>query len=118
MKTSSFKKARESTLCRSRLLALGIAASLVVNLGFPLVSFAAKPRQIPMRTIRIASEGARPPYNYLENNKLAGFEIDLAQDLCDRMQVACTFMTQNWDGLIPGLLTHQYDAIMAAMEIT
>ncbi len=118
MKTSSFKKARESSLCRSRLLALGIAASLLLNLCFPLVSFAAKPHQNPVRTIRIASEGARPPYNYFENNKLAGFEIDLAQDLCARMKVTCIFVTQNWDGLIPGLLAHQYDAIMAAMEIT
>jgi polar amino acid transport system substrate-binding protein len=70
------------------------------------------------RTVRIASEGARPPYNYLEDNKLAGFEIDLARDLCDRMKVSCSFTAQDWDGLIPGLLANHYDAIMAAMEIT
>ena len=69
--------------------------------------------------MRIASEGARPPYNYLDgNNELAGFEIDLARDLCARMKVTCRFMAQDWDGLIPGLLNHQYDAIMAALEIT
>jgi polar amino acid transport system substrate-binding protein len=70
------------------------------------------------KEIRIASEGARPPYNYLDNNELAGFEIDLGRDLCARMKVICRFVTQDWDGLIPGLLSHQYDAIMAAMEIT
>ncbi len=70
------------------------------------------------KDIRIASEGARPPYNYLDNSELAGFEIDLARDLCARMKANCTFVTQDWDGLIPGLLEHQYDAIMAAMEIT
>ncbi|MGB6709357.1 MAG: transporter substrate-binding domain-containing protein, partial [Methylocella sp.] len=58
------------------------------------------------------------PYNYLENNELAGFEIDLARDLCARMKVFCSFTRQDWDGLIPGLLEHRYDAIMAAMEIT
>jgi polar amino acid transport system substrate-binding protein len=68
--------------------------------------------------VRIASEGARPPYNFLENNKLAGFEIDLARDLCARMKVSCGFIAQDWDGLVPGLLEHRYDAIMAAMEIT
>jgi polar amino acid transport system substrate-binding protein len=70
------------------------------------------------RTVRIASEGARPPYNYLERNKLAGFEIDLGRDLCARMKVSCSFVQQDWDGLVPGLLAHHYDAIMAAMEIT
>jgi len=68
--------------------------------------------------VRIASEGARPPYNYLDNNELAGFEIDLARELCARMRVSCSFVVQDWDGLVPGLLEHQYDAIMAAMEIT
>ncbi|MGO9005741.1 MAG: transporter substrate-binding domain-containing protein [Beijerinckiaceae bacterium] len=68
--------------------------------------------------VRIASEGARPPYNYLDNNELAGFEIDLGHAICDRLAIKCSFVTQDWDGLIPGLLDHQYDAIMAAMEIT
>jgi polar amino acid transport system substrate-binding protein len=34
------------------------------------------------------------------------------------MKVSCSFIAQDWDGLIPGLLGHRYDAIMAAMEIT
>ncbi len=70
------------------------------------------------RRLVIASEGARPPYNFLEGDKLAGFEIDLGQDLCRRMAARCTFVAQDWDGLIPGLLARRYDAIMAAMEIT
>jgi polar amino acid transport system substrate-binding protein len=71
------------------------------------------------RDIDIASEGARPPYNYLDqNNELAGFEIDLGRELCARMKARCRFIAQDWDELIPGLLAGQYDAIMAALEIT
>ena len=69
-------------------------------------------------TLTIASEGARPPYNYFEGDRLAGFEVDLAADLCRRMAVTCSFVAQDWDDMIPGLLAHRYDAIMAAMEIT
>ena len=72
----------------------------------------------PAATLRIASEGARPPYNYLDNNELAGFEIDLGRALCAQMKVSCTFVTQDWDGLISGLRHDRFDAIMAAMEIT
>lgn len=68
--------------------------------------------------VRIASEGARPPYNYLDGNELAGFEIELGRTLCLRMKVTCSFVTQDWDNLVPGLIEHRYDAIMAAMEIT
>jgi polar amino acid transport system substrate-binding protein len=71
-----------------------------------------------LQHLTIASEGARPPYNYFDGDTLAGFEIDLGHDLCRRMAVTCTFVAQDWDGLIPGLVAHRYDAIMAAMEIT
>ncbi len=102
----------------ARLLALCFAACLIVNLVWPLGCLAAEASRGGRRTVRIASEGAHPPYNYLENNELAGFEIDLARDLCTRMKVSCSFIAQDWDGLIPGLLAHRYDAIVAAMEIT
>jgi polar amino acid transport system substrate-binding protein len=111
----SVRKGRART---ARLLALCFAACLIVNLVWSLGCLAADASRDGWRTVRIASEGARPPYNYLENNELAGFEIDLARDLCARMKVSCSFIAQDWDGLIPGLLEHRYDAIMAAMEIT
>ena len=69
--------------------------------------------------IRIASEGARPPYNYIDgNNELAGFEIDLGRELCARIKADCTFAVQEWDAMIPRLVANHYDAIMAAMDIT
>jgi polar amino acid transport system substrate-binding protein len=100
------------------LLALCFPACLLLSLVWPPDCAAVEGTRSAWRTVRIASEGARPPYNYLDHNKLAGFEIDLARDLCARMKVSCSFTAQDWDGLIPGLLAHHYDAIMAAMEIT
>ena len=68
--------------------------------------------------IRFASEGARPPFNYLENNQLAGFEIDLANEICARLKATCEFIPDNWDDLIPHMVAGQYDAIIAAMDMT
>lgn len=99
-------------------LGLFLGTCLLLGSAWPLNGTAMEGTKGVWRTVRIASEGARPPYNYLEHNKLAGFEIDLARDLCARMKVSCSFIIQDWDGLIPGLLAHHYDAIMAAMEIT
>ena len=70
-------------------------------------------------TIRIATEGAFPPYNFTKpDGTLAGFEIDFAHDLCRRMKATCEIVAQNWDGIMPGLTGGKYDAIMAAMAIT
>ena len=69
--------------------------------------------------VTIATEGAFAPWNLTEpNGTLAGFEVDLYKDLCNRMKVECTMIAQNWDGIIPGLLAGKYDAIMAGMSAT
>ncbi|TQN60584.1 transporter substrate-binding domain-containing protein [Agrobacterium tumefaciens] len=69
--------------------------------------------------ITIASEGASPPWDYIdETGALVGFDIDVGKELCTRMKIECTFVAQDWDGIIPGLLVKKYDAIMAGMSIT
>ena len=62
-------KSREAT---ALLLALSFAVGLVLNLIWPIGGFAADGSKSSWQTVRIASEGARPPYNYLDHNKLAG----------------------------------------------
>lgn len=69
-------------------------------------------------TIRIATEGAYPPFNYVENNEPTGFEIDLGRALCEAMKASCSFVLQDWDGMISGLKERRYDAILSSMEIT
>ena len=69
--------------------------------------------------IKIATEGAYPPWNDTDaSGNLVGFEIELAQDLCTRMNAACEIIPQKWRGIIKGLNAGKYDAIMAAMSIT
>lgn len=69
--------------------------------------------------IRIATEGAYAPWNFTDSSgKLVGFELDLAMDLCTRMNAECEIVAQAWDGIIPALQAGKYDAIMAGMSIT
>lgn len=69
-------------------------------------------------TIKIATEGVYPPFNYVEGGKLTGFDVDIANALCEKAKVKCEIVTQEWDGMIPALVAHKFDAIVASMNIT
>ena len=70
-------------------------------------------------TVRIASEGAYPPYNFInDDNELDGFERELGDELCERAELTCEWVINDWDTIIPNLVAGNYDAIMAGMSIT
>ncbi len=70
-------------------------------------------------TLRLGTEGAYPPFNYMETDgTVAGFDVDIGLELCKRIGADCDVVAQDWDGIIPGLLANKYDFIIASMFIT
>ncbi|WP_020405397.1 transporter substrate-binding domain-containing protein [Hahella ganghwensis] len=71
------------------------------------------------QVVRLASDFTYPPFNYRDpDGKPVGFDIEIADALCQEMQVKCEWVMQDWSGLIPALLSNKADAIMASMRIT
>jgi polar amino acid transport system substrate-binding protein len=71
------------------------------------------------QAIRIGTEGAYEPWNYVDaSGNLAGLDIDVMNELCKRAGLECTFVQTAWDTIIPNLNAGNYDVIAAGMSIT
>lgn len=71
----------------------------------------------PIR-IGIAAEPYPPFFIADASGQWTGWEIDIANALCAKMQAECEIVPTSWDGLIPELTGKKIDAIMASMTIT
>ncbi|ETS29449.1 MULTISPECIES: arginine ABC transporter substrate-binding protein [Photorhabdus] len=70
-------------------------------------------------TLRFATEATYPPFEFIDaNNKIQGFDIDLANAICEQINATCTFTNQSFDSLIPSLKFRRFDALVAGMDIT
>lgn len=70
-------------------------------------------------TVRMGTEAAYPPYNFInDNGEIDGFERDLGDELCERARLDCEWVQNDWDSIIPNLVSGNYDTIIAGMSIT
>ncbi len=52
------------------------------------------------------------------DGSIAGFDYDIGNALCEQMKAKCTWVEQEFDGLIPALKVRKIDAILSSMSIT
>ncbi|WP_306115206.1 MULTISPECIES: transporter substrate-binding domain-containing protein [unclassified Roseovarius] len=69
--------------------------------------------------VRMGTEGAYPPWNFINDaGEVDGFERELGDELCKRAELTCEWVTNEWDSIIPNLVSGNYDVIIAGMSIT
>ncbi|WP_296418984.1 transporter substrate-binding domain-containing protein [Pseudooctadecabacter sp.] len=69
--------------------------------------------------VRMGTEGAYAPWNFLNDaGEVDGFERELGDELCARAELTCEWVTNEWDSIIPNLVSGNYDTIIAGMSIT
>jgi polar amino acid transport system substrate-binding protein len=69
--------------------------------------------------VRMGTEGAYAPWNFINDaGEVDGFERELGDELCARAELTCEWVTNEWDSIIPNLVSGNYDTIIAGMSIT
>ncbi|WP_179961577.1 transporter substrate-binding domain-containing protein [Pikeienuella piscinae] len=70
-------------------------------------------------TLRMGVEAAYPPFSYInDQNEVDGFEREFGDEICRRAGFDCVWVTNDWETIIPNLVSGNYDTILAAMTIT
>ena len=91
---------------------LALLGALALSV-FSLVS------QADEKPLKIGIEAAYPPFAFKQpDGSIAGFDYDIGNALCEEMKAKCTWVEQEFDGLIPALKVRKIDAILSSMSIT
>lgn len=89
--------------------------TLILTTALALVAGAALAQDV----IRLGTEGAYPPYNFINDaGEIDGFEREFGDEICTRAGLTCEWVTNEWDSIIPNLVSGNYDVIIAGMSIT
>ncbi len=122
--TLSMTSLMTSSMSKKALLLAPLSAAMLMLAGCNNSSAPAEnaeaytASEAPMN-IKIATESSYKPFSYTDaDGKLIGYEIELVDALCAQMKAECEVISQDWDGLIPGLNAQKFDAAIAGMSIT
>lgn len=70
------------------------------------------------KTLVVGTEPTFPPFEFTEDEKDVGFDIDLSQAICDKIGYKMEVKNLGFDALIPALRSGQIDLIAAGMDAT
>lgn len=93
--------------------------TIIALLALGILSMSAGAWAKPWQEIRFGVEAGYAPYEYkTPDGKLAGFDIDLGNEICKRLNAKCVWVENDFDGLIPALQARKFDGILSCMGIT
>ena len=69
--------------------------------------------------IVVAMEGTWAPWTYHDdNNDLVGYDVEVAQNIAEKLGVEVEFVEGEWDGLLAGLDAGRYDIMVNGVGVT
>ncbi len=99
-------------------MAISLAASFSTFSGEGAIAADLLQRIKDKGEIAIASEARYPPFEFVENGKVVGYGVDLFAEVMKGLpDVKVTRLDLPFQGLLPGLQTNKFDAIITAVTV-
>lgn len=69
--------------------------------------------------VTVATDATFPPFESIDKDgKLVGYDIDLMTAVCEAAELDCVISNAAWEGMIPGLISGKYDALISQLTVT
>lgn len=102
-------------ICLLAVTILGLAACAAPSTA----NGAAPAANASAKTIRIGVDSTYPPMEFKnDQGQVVGFDVDFAKALSKKLGWNVEFVDSAWEGIIPGLQSQRFDAIISAMNVT
>jgi len=98
---------------RRRVITAGLA--LLASRGAPA---ATPPPTLAQGVLRIGTYFVNPPFEFLENGKKVGFEVDLMDEIARRLGLTPLYVDTRWEMILQEMQAHRYDCIVGGITIT
>ena len=89
----------------------------------PLFRHIDKTKPLPdlkaVESLRFALDDEFPPFSFKESTgALNGFNVAIANAICEELKLSCEFTTKQWADLMPALERGEVDAVIAGVKVT
>jgi cystine transport system substrate-binding protein len=68
--------------------------------------------------INVGLEGTYPPFSFVDESKLSGFEVELSEALAKELGVKVKLQATPWDGILAALESKRLDAVVNQVTIS
>ena len=71
------------------------------------------------RTLVVGSDTTYPPFEFVDQDgTIVGFDVDVVNAICERINCVAEFQTTAWDGIFPALANGEFDMVASGVSIT
>ena len=99
-------------------LAAGMAAAALIAAGCGGSGSDSKAAADKGGIIRVGAETTYPPFEFTQDDKYVGFDLDLSDAVIKQMGGKMEFKSMGFDALIPALQSNQIDLVASGMDVT
>ncbi|AXV14860.1 amino acid ABC transporter substrate-binding protein [Neorhizobium sp. SOG26] len=102
-----------------RLKTIAIAALIQVAATLPSLAGENLTAIQQAGVFKIGTEGTYAPFTFHDQSgKLVGFDVEIGEAVAEKLGVKAEFIEGKWDGLIAGIDSKRYDAVINQVGIT